>query len=170
MAYSSSCDNASTLFSASRLRKCSSIPQPIEVPRLGVAQHQPPQCFVLAVVERERDDFVDGDDLRVAEGHGKDSAEFLEGGRNPAAGRAAFVDDEWRRFGQLCLLSVQMLFIRLSLTEIGNRPDVFSGLFANTSSWTLPSRPALGSSEPTVTNSVPAARSAGKRTSMTEGA
>ena len=129
------------------------------------------ECVVLAIIQRERDDLVDRHDLRVAQGQRKDAAEFLERGLDAAAGLAAVAHDDRRRFGQAVLVvgpgAVHPL-VASRRSATGRR--LFPAWSPAPRAARVPSRPAFGSSEPTVTNSVPAARSAGRRTSITEGA
>ena len=54
------------------------VPEAVEPLPLGLVEHQPGEVVVLAMIEGERDDLVDGDDLAVAEGGGEDAAELVE--------------------------------------------------------------------------------------------
>ena len=47
------------------------VPEPVELPRLGLAEHEPTEVIVLAMIEIQRDHLVDGHDAAVADGLGE---------------------------------------------------------------------------------------------------
>ena len=71
-------------------------PQAVEFGRLRVVQHQPAQKFVFAIEERERDDFIDGHDLRVTERGGEKLAEIIERRFDAFLRRAAVLHENGR--------------------------------------------------------------------------
>ena len=70
------------------------VPEPVERLPLGLVEHQPGEVLVLAMIERQGHDLVDGYDLAVAEGRGKEAAEVVERGLDPSPCRAPVANQD----------------------------------------------------------------------------
>ena len=70
------------------------VPEPVEPGGLGVVEHEAQEVMVLAIEKRERDDFIDRHDLRVAKRRRENLAELVERGLDALAGRAAVIHDD----------------------------------------------------------------------------
>ena len=70
------------------------VPEPVEMGLLRIVEHQSLEMLVLAVVERQRDDLVDRDNLGIAKGRGEKLAEVVEGGLDPLPRSAVLVDQD----------------------------------------------------------------------------
>jgi hypothetical protein len=69
-------------------------PHPVELADFGIREDQPTQVIVLAVKQRERDDFIHRDDARVTERDREELAEVFEPLFEAPAGRAALTHDD----------------------------------------------------------------------------
>ena len=70
------------------------VPQLVELLLFGVAEHQPGELMVFAIEQRQRDHFIDGDDLGVTEGRRKQLAKVLHRRFDPCPGFTAVVDND----------------------------------------------------------------------------
>ena len=80
-----SCSKASTSVSASWLTKCSSSHSRSSCAVCASSSISRAQMVVLAIEQRQRDDFIDRHDLRVAQRGGEQLAELVERRLDPLA-------------------------------------------------------------------------------------
>src|SRR5262245_43333637 len=75
------------------------VPESIEMLSLGVIQHQPREMIVFAIEQRDRDDFVDGNNLRITQGWRKKLTESFKCSLDALLSFASFRDQDRRRVG-----------------------------------------------------------------------
>ena len=91
------------------------VPEPVKPRGLRVVEHQARKVMVLAIVERERDDFIHGNDFSVAERGGENLAKLVQRGFNAAARGAAVVHHDGRGVNE------RLVGIRPGALAAGNR-------------------------------------------------